>query len=251
MAGHSKWHNRMHRKARQDEKKGKIFSKMAREIAVAVRQGGADPDGNPRLRLALERARALRVPQENIDRAIQRGQGGVEGTDFEELYYEGYGPGGAALMLKILTDNRNRTASEIRHLFSRNGGSLGESGCVAWMFERKGLLVVDRAQVPVDEETVLLWAAEAGAEDVEVEDGRYTIITAPEDFDVVRAELERQGLRFAEADLAMVAKTEVRLEGREAEQFLRLADALEDHDDVQAVYTNASVDEDALVEMGA
>jgi YebC/PmpR family DNA-binding regulatory protein len=249
LAGHSKWHNRMHRKSRQDAKRGALFSKMAKEIMVAARQGGGEPEANPRLRLAIERARDAGVPLENIERAIKRGTGAGEGEAYEELLYEGYGPGGVAILLEILTDNRNRTAGEIRHIFSRHGGNLGESGCVLWMFDKKGLLVIDRSQSQLGEDQVLDMALEAGAEDVEVTDETYEVVTAPEDFYRVKAALERSGVRFVEARLAMIPKATTRVEGREAEQLVRLIEALEDHDDVQEVHTN--VDEAELAALGA
>lgn len=240
MAGHSQWANRKHRKERQDAKKGKIFSKIAREITVAVRQGGSgDPEANPRLRLALERARAFDVPRDNIERAIQRGLGGGDGDNYEQLIYEGYGPGGVALMLEILTDNRNRTAGEIRHIFSRCGGNLGEAGCVAWMFERKGLLVVDREASPLGEDDLLLAAIEAGAEDFKAEPDGFEIVTAPDAFERVKRALEAAGVqRFAVAELTYLPKVQVKVEGREAEQLMKLLEQLEDHDDVQNVYGN-------------
>ena len=247
MAGHSKWANRKHRKERQDAKKGKIFSKMAKEITVAVKEGGPDPEANARLRLAIEKAKAFSVPAENIERAIQRGSGGQDSDNYEELIYEGYGPGGSAIMLQILTDNRNRTAAEIRHIFSRNGGNLGETGCVAWMFKRKGLLVIDRQAQSLSEEDLLLLAAEAGAEDVKTEEEVFEIYTSVDDLESVRRSLEEgSAIQFADVELTMVPNNEVEVQGKEAEQLLRLLDALEDHDDVQEVYHNASISEEAL-----
>ncbi len=251
MAGHSKWANRKHRKERQDAKKGKIFSKMAREIMVAARQGGPNPETNARLRLAIEKARDMRVPQENIERAIQRGAGGGEGADVEELLYEGYGPGGVAILLEIMTDNRNRTAGEIRHIFSRNGGNLGESGCVAWMFERKGLIVLNREENGMDEEQVMLLALEAGAEDVRTQDDTFEIVTGPDDFEAVKKELLARGVKPESAELTMLPKTEVRVEGKEAQQLLKLLEAMEDHDDVQEVHANFVMDDAELAELGA
>lgn len=248
MAGHSKWANRKHRKARQDAKKGKIFSKLSREIITAVRQGGGDPDANPRLRLALERARQYSMPAENIERAIKRGLGELEtGEEYEELIYEGYGPGGVALMLEILTDNRNRSAGEIRHIFAKHGGNLGESGCVAWMFDRKGVITVAGDSLP-SEDDLLLIAVEAGAEDMKREDDGYIIYTNPDDLHDVREALEKAGVPVQNAELRMVPKTEVRVEGKEAEQLLRLLDALEEHDDVQEIYGNFELPDELLVE---
>ena len=247
MAGHSQWANRKHRKARQDAKKGKIFSKMAREITMAARQGGSDPEVNARLRLAIDRARQFGVPNENIERAIKRGAGELQGEDYEELIYEGYGPGGVALMLSVVTDNRNRSAGELRHLFSRYGGNLGEAGCVSWMFERKGLLVIDRDDTTVPEDDLLLTAVEAGAEDFKSTDEAYQIITAPDDFETVRDALRRAGVTsFAVAEITQLPQSQVPVAGKEAQQLLRLLDALEDHDDVQEIYGNYEIAEEAL-----
>lgn len=252
MAGHSQWANRKHRKARQDAKKGKIFSKMAREITMAARQGGGDPDANPRLRTALEKARQFGVPNENIERAIKRGTGELAGAAYEELTYEGYGPGGVALMVRVVTDNRNRAASEIRHLFGKYGGNLGESGCVSWQFERKGLISVDRAAAGVDEETLMTAAVEADAEDFRVEGDVVEVITPPEALEAVRQALEAAGVReFTTVEVTMMPQNQVRLEGREAEQLLRLLDALEDHDDVQDVYSNFEIADEVLAAFGA
>jgi len=251
MAGHSKWANRKHRKERQDEKKGKIFSKMAREIIVAARLGGGNPETNARLRLAIEKAKSFRVPWENIERAIQRGVGGGEGADLEELVYEGYGPGGVAILLEVMTDNRNRTAGEIRHLFTKHGGNLGESGCVAWMFERKGVLSAGAAENGLDEDKAMELALEVGAEDVRQEDGDFVFYSSPEDFERVKGALEARGVRLASAELTMVPRSEVRVEGKEAQQLLRLLDALEDHDDVQEVHANFLMDDAEMVRLEA
>lgn len=234
MAGHSKWANIKHKKARQDAAKGKIFTKVAREIIVAVRQGGDDLENNFRLRLALQKARNANMPNDNINRAISRGIGGTEGAELEELTYEGYGPGGVAVLLDILTDNRNRTAGEIRHIFSRYGGNMGESGCVSWMFKRQGLIFVERDQCPLDEEGLMLAVLEAGAEDVRESEQGWEIVTAPEDFEQVREALAEKGVELVEADITMLPDNLT--EG--PEQVLKLIEALEDHDDVQNVYTN-------------
>ncbi|HEX6988255.1 MAG TPA: YebC/PmpR family DNA-binding transcriptional regulator [Bacillota bacterium] len=252
MAGHSKWANRKHRKARQDARKGKIFSKMAREITMAARQGGGDPEANPRLRAALEKARQYGVPNDNIERAIKRGTGELEGADYEELTYEGYGPGGVGLLVRVVTDNRNRTASEIRHIFSRHGGNLGEAGSVSWQFERKGLISVPRASAGVDEETLMLAALEADAEDFRVEGDVYEVITPPEALEAVRQALADAGVReFESAEVTMLPQAQIRLEGREAEQLLRLLDALEDHDDIQDVYGNYDIADEVLAAFSA
>lgn len=251
MAGHSKWANRKHRKERQDAKKGKIFSKMAREIMVAARQGGPNPETNARLRLAVEKAKEMRVPMENIERAIQRGAGGGEGSDLEEMVYEGYGPGGVAIMVEIMTNNRNRTASEIRHIFSKYGGNLGESGCVSWMFDRRGVITVSRDS-GLDEDTLMLLALEAGADDVRSEDdGTFTVVTGQEVLEQVKNGLLAHGVKVEGAELTMLPKTEVRVEGKEAEQLIRLLDMLEDHDDVQEVHSNFTMDESLLERLEA
>ncbi len=234
MAGHSKWANIKHRKSRQDEARGKIFTKIAREIMVAARQGGEDPDHNIRLRLALQKARAANMPNDNINRAIARGTGGNEGVDLEEIVYEGYGPGGVAMLLEILTDNRNRTAGEIRHIFSRHGGNMGESGCVNWMFQRKGLVLVESSGKNDEEDTVMLAALEAGAEDVRQVEQGWEILTPPEHLESVRQQLADAGIEASLAEVTMVPDNLT--EG--PQQVLALMEALEDHDDVQNVYTN-------------
>ncbi len=239
LSGHSKWHNRIHRKARQDAKRGAIYSKLGKEIYIAARSGGPDPLANTRLRMAVERARQAAVPAENIRRAIERGAGAGD-TDYEELLYEGYGAGGAAVLVAVQTDNRNRTAGDIRYIFSRNGGNLGEAGCVAWMFEKRGLLIIDRQEEPeVSEERVLVAALDAGAEDVRAEEDSFSVITAVEDLDLVRNQMEASGLHFADGEVAMLPKTTIPLSSKDAEQLNRMIELLEDHEDVSAVYTNA------------
>ena len=220
-----------------DAQRGKVFTRLAREIIVAARMGGGDPEANPRLKAAVQRAKEANIPNENIQRAIQRGVGGAGGADYEEVFYEGYGPGGVAFMLRILTDNRNRTAGEIRYLFSKNGGSLGEAGCVSWMFKRKGLLLVDKEEFS-DEDSLLLAALEAGAEDVKVEEDSFEVVTAPEDFENVRDALVRGGIPVADAQITMVPVSTVKVKEEESGQLLRLLEVLEDRDDVQEVYTN-------------
>ncbi|MDI3269105.1 MAG: YebC/PmpR family DNA-binding transcriptional regulator [Bacillota bacterium] len=244
MAGHSKWHNRVHRKMRQDAKKGALYSRMAREIMMAAKEG-ADPTANFRLRVAIEKAREAGVPADNIERAIRRGSGQEEGIQYEELTYEGYGPGGVAIIMEIMTDNRNRTAGEIRHLFSRHGGSLAESGAVAWMFERKGLLTLKEAP-SLDEETLLMDAAEAGAEDVQITEEGAQVVTAPEDLARVREALSANGYDFSDASLVMMPTTTVEPENEEdIKKAVRLLQALEDHEDVQHVFTNLSLSDEA------
>lgn len=246
MAGHSKWANRKHRKARQDAKKGNIFSKMAREITIAAREGGGDPDTNPRLRLAIDRAKQMSVPNDNIDRALKRGTGDIEGASYEEVRYEGYGPQGAAIMVDVVTDNRNRTAQEIRYVFSKHGGNLGESGCVSWMFNQKGLIVL---QGDFDEEEVFLLAVDQGAEDVQTEEEALTIITPPEDFEAVRKSLKDSGYVVEVAEITYLPTTQVQMSGQEAQTLIRLVDALEEQEDVQNVYGNFEITDDSLLEV--
>ncbi|GEA19025.1 YebC/PmpR family DNA-binding transcriptional regulator [Moorella sp. E306M] len=242
MSGHSKWANIKHRKAKMDEKRGRLFTKIGREIIIAARQGGGDPEGNPRLKAAIARAKEVNMPNENIQRAIMRGTGEIEGAAYEEMVYEGYGPGGVAMLLNIATDNRNRTASEIRYIFSRNGGNLGESGCVAWMFNPKGVISVE---VPAGEtrEELILQAIEAGAEDIDDSaPDAMEIKTAPEDLEKVKKALQEAGANITSAEIAMVPQTTVTIDDPEmAAKVMRLVDRLEDHDDVQAVYTNADI----------
>ena len=244
MAGHSKWANIRHKKAAQDAKRGKIFTKLAREITVAAREGGGDPDSNPRLRAAIERARKFNMPKENIERAIKRGTGEIAGETFEEVTYEGYGPGGVAIIVKCLTDNRNRTAAEVRHAFSKHGGNLGTSGCVSWMFERKGVIVVPADSY--DEETVMLTAIDAGADDVVSEDGKFVIYTQPSELEAVRKGLIDAGIEVEEAKLDLIPTTTTRVEGETALKVLKLLEALEDLDDVQEVYSNFDMPEEVM-----
>ncbi len=247
MAGHSQWANRKHRKARQDAKKGAIFSKMAKKISVAAREGGGDPEANSVLRIVIDEAKAMGVPNENIDRAVKRGTGELDGMIYEQFEYEGYGPGGTALLLEILSDNRNRTAAEIRHLFSKYGGNLGQSGCVAWMFTRKGRLTI-RGGDELDEDELFLAAAEAGAEDLEAVDDGYVILVPPADLETVRSALIADGFDVQSSALVYDTDNRVEVEGRDAERLLQFLDALEDHEDVQEVYSNFEVS-DELVEM--
>lgn len=244
MSGHSKWANIKHRKGKMDAIRGKITTKISREITVAARAGGADPAGNMRLKLALQKAKENNVPKDNIQRAIQKGIGTLEGGNYEEIVYEGYGPGGVAVLLEIMTDNRNRTAADIRHLFAKHGGNLGEAGCVSWMFDKKGLFLVDKDGV--NEEDLMLIALEAGAEDIKSEDDQYEITTAPDDWEQVRAALETAKVQTASAQITMVPQTEVSLAGDDAVKMLKLIDALEEHDDVQEVYANFDIPEDMM-----
>ncbi len=245
MAGHSKWSNIKHKKEREDARRGKLFTKLSRQIAVAAREGGPDPAMNSRLRLAIDQARAANMPMDNIERAIKRGTGELDGANYEELVYEGYGPGGVAILLDIMTDNRNRTAGEIRHLFSRYGGNLGETGCVAWMFTRRGVITFDRQAVE-DEDALMLEALEAGAEDVEVDDDFIEVHTEPGMLQEVRDKLVAAGYEPTAAEPRRVPSSVVEVDGDNAQRLLKLLDALEDHDDVQSVSANFDMAEDVL-----
>ena len=246
MSGHNKWSTIKHKKGRADAKRGKLFTKIIREITVSAREGGGDPDANPRLRAAIADAKAANMPADNIKRAIQRGTGELPGTSYEAVTFEGYGPGGVAVMLEILTDNRNRTTPEIRHLFSKHGGNLGENGCVSWLFARKGSILIGRSD-ELDEDTMMERALEAGAEDLDISDeDYYRIATAAEDLHRVKEALEAGGLDVETAELTMEPSTTTRLEGKPAEQMLRLMEAFDDHDDVQHIWANFDIDDDIL-----
>ena len=247
MAGHSKWKQIKHKKAITDNKRAAAWTKLIREITVAAKAGGGDPSGNPRLRLAIDTAKGANMPNENIDRAIKKGTGELEGVSYEEVTYEAYGPGGVAIMVDTLTDNSTRTVADLRKWLSRNGGNLGTTGSVAWMFDRRGQLSVDAEKY--DEERVMEAALEAGAMDVQVEEGGYTILTEVADFHAVQDALREQGIVWEDAELAMIPKTEVKVDGANAEQLLKLLDLIEDMDDVQKVYSNADVDVDSLAEV--
>jgi len=242
MSGHSKWSTIKHKKAASDIKRGKIFTKIIKEITVAARMGGGDPNANPRLRVAVQAAKTENMPKDNIERAIKKGTGDLEGVSYDESIYEGYGPGGAAVLVDSLTDNKNRAVSEIRHIFAKNGGSLGESGCVAWMFSKKGYIVVERAVV--SEDALMEMALEAGAEDVREDDGNYEVIAAPEDFEEVKTAIENAGIPAVAAEVTMLPQSTTSLADKEAEQMVRLMDMLEDCEDVQKVYTNADIPEE-------
>jgi YebC/PmpR family DNA-binding regulatory protein len=244
VSGHSKWSQIKRQKGAADAKRGQLFTKLGREITIAAREGGPDPDGNPRLRHAIQRARDASMPLENIERAIKRATGGGEAAALEEVIYEGYGPGGAAILVEALTDNRNRTVAEVRSVFTRAGGSLGESGCVAWMFESRGVITIERPDRDPDELGLL--AIDAGAEDVRVEDGVVEVLTRPADLEAVRAALEQQGVRIAAAEVTMVPKTTLTLDDKQAAATLRLLEKLEELDDVQRVHTNLEISEGAL-----
>jgi YebC/PmpR family DNA-binding regulatory protein len=249
MSGHSKWHNIRLRKGKQDAERGKIFTKLAREIIVAAKAGGGNPDTNLRLRIAIQKARDASMPQENIKRAIQRGTGEIEGAHYEEVTYEGYGPGGVAVLVECLTDNRNRTVADLRAIFSKCGGSMGESGCVAWLFQPKGIVSIPAEAASEDD--VLMAVMDAGAEDVKTEGDTIEVVCPPEALHGVRQALTDAGIPFTMAELSMVPQNTVSVEGKEASQVLRLMDQLEDHDDVQHVYSNFDIPDEVMQEIGA
>lgn len=251
MAGHSKWAQIKHKKAQVDAKKGKIFTKIVKEISVAARLGGGDPEKNPRLRLAIDRAREVNMPSDNIKRAIMKGTGELPGTSYEEIVYEGYGPGGVALLIEVMTDNKNRTVSEIRHLLSKHGGSLGETGCVSWIFEKKGYILVDKKAV--DEDTLLSVALDAGVDDLknDEKEDNYEIIVPPDKLKEVKNAIEQAGINVSMAEVTMLPKNYVPVEGSVAEQMIKLMEALEEHDDVQNVYANFDMPEEAMSKVSA
>lgn len=246
MAGHSKWANIKHRKGAQDAKRGKIFTKIIKELTVASRIGGGDPDINPRLRTAVDKAKQANMPKDNVDRAIKKGTGDLDGVSYEEGLFEGYGPGGVALIVEFLTDNRTRTVADVRHCFSKYGGNLGVSGSVAFLFDRKGLISFSADN---DFDQIFEIALEAGAEDVKDEEDVYEVITDPADFIPVREAMAAAGLKWETAETTMIPQNQVMLEGKPAETMLKLMDALEDNDDVQNVYANFDISEEELAKI--
>lgn len=243
MSGHSKWANIKHKKGKMDAARGKITTKIGREITIAVRMGGSDPTGNMRLKLVLAKAKANNIPKDNIQRAIQKGLGGADGANYEELTYEGYGPSGVAVMVNVMTDNRNRAAAEIRHLFSKYGGNLGETGCVGWMFQKKGLFVIESDTLTEDD--IMEIALEADAEGFEATDNGFEITTTPEGFDALDQILSERGIQPSVSEISMIPDTMMEVDDSVAEKVMKLIDALEDNDDVQDVYTNADFPEEA------
>ena len=241
MSGHSKWHSIKHKKGRADAKRGKAFTQVIKEITVAARLGGGDPAFNPRLRLAMDKAKSLNMPKDNIDRAVKKGTGELEGYNLEEVVYEGYGPGGVAVLIEAMTDNRNRTVADLRHIFSKYGGNLGEAGSVSWMFQKKGYLVVEHDKI--GEEELLEVALEAGAEDVNEDGSHWEIFTPLEAFEAVREALEAKKIPRAVDQLSMIPQSNVKLEGKSAVQMLRLMEAIEDHEDAQSVWANFDIEE--------
>jgi len=244
MSGHSKWSTIKHKKAAKDAKRGKIFTKMIKEITVAARMGGGDINANPRLRTAVLTARSNSMPTENIDRAIKKGTGELEGVTYEEIQYEGYGPGGAAIIAQVLTDNKNRTVSEIRRLFTKHGGNMGETGCVSWMFEKKGLITVEKSQA--DEDRLMSVVLDAGADDIRDEGDIFEIVTPPEDFATVKERLDQEKIAVASAQVTLLPKNTVDIGAKHAEQILKLSEELEDHDDVQSVSANFHISDELM-----
>ncbi len=244
MSGHSKWATIKHKKAATDAKRGKIFTRLIKEITVAARTGGGDPDSNPRLRASINAAKGENMPADNIKRAVQRGTGELPGVSYEESQFEGYGPHGVAIIIEVATDNKNRTVSEIRHLLSRNGGNMGEAGCVAWMFHKRGSISVLKPKA--SEEQLMNIVLEAGAEDLRDDGETWEIVTMPENYEAVVDALKKANIEIAASDVTMLPQTYVKLEGKDAQQMVRLIEALEDHEDVQHVYSNFDIDEHEL-----
>lgn len=244
MSGHSKWASIKHKKAATDAKRGKLFTRIIRELAITAREGGGDPDTNPSLRKAVADAKAANMPADNIKRAIMKGTGQLEGVSYEEMSYEGYGPGGVALYIETLTDNKNRTVSEVRHIFSKHGGNLGESGSVAWMFQRKGYFVVEQSQA--SEDVLMDIILEAGAEDLKEDGSNFEIFTAPEDYEAVEKALKENDIEIDTSSISMVPQNYVRLQGKQAEQCLKLMDALEEQDDARNVWANFDIDDEEI-----
>ena len=249
MSGHSKWSTIKRKKGKADAARGKMFTKLIKELTVAAREGGGDREGNPRLRSAIQAAKAANMPAANIDKAIKKGTGELPGVAYEQVNYEGYGPGGVAVLVETLTDNKNRAVSEIRHLFARHGGNLGEVGCVGWMFERRGIVQVEKEKT--NEDQLLEIALEAGAQDMTSEEDYFEIVTPFEKFDAVKKALEQKEIAPSQAELTMIPQTTVKLEGRQAEQMLKLMEDLEDHDDVQKVYANFDIAIEIMEKMSA
>ena len=247
MSGHSKWSSIKHKKAATDAKRGKIFTKLIKEITVAARMGGGEIEINPRLRSAVLAAKSENMPKDNIERAVKKGTGELEGVNYEESIYEGYGPGGAAVLVESLTDNKNRTVADIRSIFGKNGGNLGENGCVAWMFDKKGYIAVERSAV--DEDTLMETALEAGAEDIREDDSNYEVISAPGDFEAIKEAIDNASIPYIDAEVTMLPQNTTDLTGKEAEQMVRLMEMLEDCDDVQKAYTNADIPAETINNM--
>jgi len=250
MSGHSKWHSIKHKKAKEDAKRGNIFGKLSKSISIAAREGGGgDPENNFMLSNAIAKAKEYNMPMDNIERAIKRGTGEIDGEKFETMMYEGYGPGGTAIMVEVMTENKNRTAADIRNLFSKHNGNLGETGCVGWLFERKGIILVDRDQVK-DEEAFMLDIIDAGAEDIEEDGDTYVIKVETSEFMAVRKKLEENNIKIKSAEVSYIPKSTVEVSKKDAEKVLKLINLIDDHDDVQNVYSNVEISEDILQEVG-
>nr|WP_319490290.1 YebC/PmpR family DNA-binding transcriptional regulator [uncultured Desulfobacter sp.] len=244
MSGHSKWSTIKHKKGAADKKRAKIFTKLIKEITVAARMGGGDPGSNPRLRHAIDSAKAQNMPKDNVDRAIKKGTGDMDGVNYEEILYEGYGPGGVAVMVECLTDNKNRTIADVRYIFNKAGGNVGTDGCVAWMFDKKGVITVSKESV--EEETLMEVAIDAGAEDIKDEGDSFDVLTAPEDFDAVKDAIDGAEIAYEVAEISMVPQNTTAVSGKEAEQMIKFMEALDDNDDIQNFYTNADIPDEAF-----
>nr|WP_320190049.1 YebC/PmpR family DNA-binding transcriptional regulator [uncultured Desulfobacter sp.] len=244
MSGHSKWSTIKHKKGAADKKRAKIFTKLIKEITVAARMGGGDPNANPRLRHAIDSAKAQNMPKDNVDRAIKKGTGDMDGVNYEEIIYEGYGPGGVAVMVECLTDNKNRTIADVRYIFNKAGGNVGTDGCVAWMFDKKGVITV--AKENSDEDTLMEVAIDAGAEDIKDEGESFDVLTAPEDFDAVKDAIDGAEITYEVAEISMVPQNTTAVSGKEAEQMIKFMEALDDCDDIQNFYTNADIPDEAF-----
>ena len=244
MSGHSKWSTIKHKKGATDAKRGKIFTKIIKEITVAARMGGGDPETNPRLRSALISARSENMPKDTFERAIKKGTGDLEGVDYEEILYEGYGPGGVAVLVECLTDNRNRTIAEVRQVFNKAGGNVGTDGCVAWMFDKKGLIIVNKEDS--DEETLMELALDAGAEDIKEETQSFEIICEPADFEAVKETIDAADIKYEMAEITMIPQNMTKVEGKEAEQMINFMEAMDDCDDIQKFYSNADIPDEAF-----
>lgn len=244
MSGHSKWSTIKHKKGAADKKRAKIFTKLIKEITVAARMGGGDPAANPRLRHAIDSAKAQNMPKDNVDRAIKKGTGDMDGVNYEEIIYEGYGPGGVAVMVECLTDNKNRTIADVRYIFNKAGGNVGTDGCVAWMFDKKGVISVTKENA--DEDTLMEVAIDAGAEDIKDEGDSFDVLTAPEDFDAVKDAIDGAQITYEVAEISMVPQNTTAVSGKEAEQMIRFMEALDDCDDIQNFYTNADIPDEAF-----
>jgi len=247
MSGHSKWSTIKHKKGAADKKRAKIFTKLIKEITVAARMGGGDPMANPRLRHAIDSAKAQNMPKDNVDRAIKKGTGDMDGVNYEEIMYEGYGPGGVAVMVECLTDNKNRTIADVRYIFNKAGGNVGTDGCVAWMFDKKGVITISKENT--DEDTLMEVALEAGAEDIKDEGDSFDVLTAPEEFDVVKDAIDGAQITYEVAEISMVPQNTTAVSGKEAEQMIQFMEALDDCDDIQNFYTNADIPDEAFEAM--